>query len=115
MPAYILKKYTYEDYKHWEGDWELIDEIPQAMTPSPVGKHQFVMGRIIYELNKKLDEINCNKCFVLGEIDYIISDELVYPNEKKVIFNENEIQKIQINSPYGKIEFESKNIFKGLN
>ena len=168
MPAYVIEKYTYEDYKKWEGDWELIDGIPQAMAPSPVGKHQFIMGRIIYELNKKLDEINCNKCFVLGEIDYIISDEtilkpdvalvfdklptfiketpiaifeiispstklrdeitkktiyqkagvknlfLVYPDEKKVIFNNKEIKKIEINSPCGKIEFESKEIFKGL-
>ena len=169
MPAYVLEKYTYEDYKLWEGEWELIDGIPQAMAPSPVGKHQFIMGKIIYNLNKKLDELECNKCFVLGEIDYIISDEtvlkpdvalvcgklptfirkppiaifeiispstklrdeitkktiyqkvgvknlfLVYPDEKKVIFNDKEIEKIKINSPCGKIEFNAKEIFKGLN
>lgn len=26
-----LPKYTYEDYKHWEGKWELIHDIPYAM------------------------------------------------------------------------------------
>ena len=168
MPAYVLEKYTYEDYKHWEGDWELIDGIPQAMAPSPALKHQFIMGKIIYNLNKKLDELECNKCFVLGETDYIISDDtvlkpdvalvcgklptfikkppiaifeiispstklrdeitkktiykkagvknlfLVYPDEKKVIFNDKEIEKIQIDSPCGAIEFDAKEIFKGL-
>ena len=46
MPAYVLEKYTYEDYRHWEGDWELIDGIPQAMAPSPALKHQFIMMKI---------------------------------------------------------------------
>ena len=168
MPAYVIEKYTYDDYKEWEGDWELIDGIPQAMAPSPIGKHQFIMMRIGHLMNKKLDEMNCNKCFVLGEIDYIISDEtilkpdvvlvcgklpvfiketplaifeiiststklrdeitkksiyqkagvknffLVYPDEKRVIFNNNEIEKIEINTPCGKIEFNVKDIFKGL-
>jgi len=164
----IIEKYSYEDYRLWEGDWELIDGIPQAMAPSPVGKHQFIMSRIIYELNKKLEELNCHKCFVLGEIDYIISDDtvlkpdvalvcgklptyikeapiaifeiispstklrdeitkkeiykkagvknyfLVYPDEKKVIKNDKKIEKIEFNTPCGEIEFETKDIFKGL-
>ena len=168
MRALVLETYTYDDYKQWEGDWELIYGHPYAMAPSPIGKHQFIMGRIIYQLNKNLDELECNKCFVLGEIDYIISNDtvlkpdvalvcgelpkfiqkppvaifeiispstklrdettkkeiyenqgiklfLVYPDEKKVIFDEKEIKKIEINTPCGKIEFESKDIFKGLN
>ncbi len=167
MPALVLETYTYDDYKNWEGDWELIYGHPFAMAPSPVGKHQFIMGRLIYQLNKILDEKECNKCFVLGEIDYIISDNtvlkpdvalvcgklpkfikkppvaifeiispatklrdeitkkeiyekngvklfLVYPDEKKVVFNEKETEKIEINTPCGKIAFDSKEIFKGL-
>jgi len=169
MPALVLETYTYDDYKHWEGDWELIYGHPYAIAPSPVGKHQFVIGRIIYQLNKKLEELDCNKCFVLGEIDYIISNDtvlkpdvalvcgklpkfittppiaifeiispstklrdeitkkeiyekkgvknlfLVYPDEKKVIFKDKEIKTIKIDIPCGKIEFEKKEIFKGLN
>jgi len=168
MPTLVLETYTYDDYKHWEGDWELIYGHPYAMAPSPVGKHQFVMGRIIYQLNKKLEELDCSKCFVLGEIDYIISNDtvlkpdvalvcgklpkfitnppvaifeiispstklrdeitkkeiyeqkgvknlfLVYPDEKKVIFKDKEIKKIEIDTPCGKIEFNTKEIFKGL-
>ncbi len=168
MAALVLETYTYDDYKNWQGEWELIYGHPYAMAPSPVGKHQFIMGRIIYQLNKHLDELECNECFVLGEIDYIISNDtilkpdvalvcgelpkfiqkppvaifeiispstklrdeitkkeiyekqgvklfLVYPDEKKVIYKEKEIEKIEIDTPCGKIEFESKEIFKGLN
>jgi len=169
MAAMLLETYTYDDYKKWEGDWELIYGHPYAMAPSPLGKHQFIMGRIIYNLNKNLDELDCNKCFVLGEIDYIISNDtvlkpdvalvcgklpkyiekppiaifeiispstklrdeivkkeiykkegvkylyLVYPDEKKIIFNDKEIEKIEIVSPCGKIEFNKSEIFKGLN
>ena len=32
--------YTYDDYIHWEGDWELIDGIAYAMAPSPLKSHQ---------------------------------------------------------------------------
>ncbi len=35
-----MPRYTIDDYKLWEGDWELIDGIPFAMTPSPFGKYQ---------------------------------------------------------------------------
>ncbi len=28
----ILPHYTYEDYCHWKGRWELIDGIPYAMS-----------------------------------------------------------------------------------
>lgn len=168
MAALVLETYTYNDYKNWEGDWELIYGHPYAMAPSPVGKHQFIMGRIIYQLNKILDEKECNSCYVLGEIDYIVSNDtilkpdvalvcgklpkfikkpplcvfeiispstklrdeitkkeiyeknkvklfLVYPDEKKVIYNEKEIQKIEIDTPCGKIEFNKEEIFKGLN
>ncbi|TCK06622.1 hypothetical protein [Phorcysia thermohydrogeniphila] len=32
-----LPHYTYEDYKHWEGKWELIEGIPYAMCPPLLG------------------------------------------------------------------------------
>jgi len=33
--AQLLPRYTYEDYKLWEGDWELLEGVPSAMAPSP--------------------------------------------------------------------------------
>jgi len=35
MLAEVFEKYTYEDYKRWKGDWELIEGFPFAMAPLP--------------------------------------------------------------------------------
>ena len=76
MPNLIyLEHYCYDDYKHWEGSWELIDGQPYAMTPSPNIKHQ----RLAYQIARILGNqiANCNDCEVLGEVDYKISNDTV--------------------------------------
>jgi len=65
--------YTYDDYKLWEGDWELFDGIAVAMSPAHMRKHQGLASFIITELNNQLDE--CPNCEVLGEVDYKVSDD----------------------------------------
>ena len=37
---YAIETYTYEDYKLWKGDWELVNGLPLAMSPSPTREHQ---------------------------------------------------------------------------
>lgn len=66
--------YTYEDYKRWEGDWELIDGVPYAMAPAPVKKHQFLASKIVVELSNTLE---CENCEVLVEVDYKVNEETV--------------------------------------
>ena len=34
-----LPHYVYDDYRQWEGRWELIEGIPYAMTPAPGFEH----------------------------------------------------------------------------
>jgi len=85
MATLVFEKYTYEDYKMWDGKWELIEGIPQAMAPSPVGEHQYILTRISYNLNKQLEELNCTKCFVLVETDYIVSDDTVLKPDVSLI------------------------------
>lgn len=67
--------YTYNDYKLWEGDWELYNGIAIAMSPAPMRKHQSIASQIITEFNNQLD--SCQKCEVLGQIDYKISDDTI--------------------------------------
>jgi Uma2 family endonuclease len=77
--------YTIEDYQQWEGDWELWYGIPvalgdrsaKAMTPSPFGKHQWLAGQLAFKLNSQLQKIGCDECFVLQELDWVISEDLV--------------------------------------
>ncbi|NPA51584.1 MAG: Uma2 family endonuclease, partial [Aquificae bacterium] len=53
LPKY-LPHYTYEDYKNWEGRWELIDGVPYAMSPAPAPKHQIVSNKIATQLEINL-------------------------------------------------------------
>lgn len=74
MPALAqnIEYYTYDDYKEWEGEWELIDGVAYAMSPAPMKKHQGLASAIISMLYPQLEE--CPQCEVLGEIDYKIND-----------------------------------------
>jgi len=88
MPAIKLEylpRYTIKDYNLWEGDWELIKGVPFAMAPSPVKKHQQIIGYIWNEMNKNLD---CPKCEVTIDTDYIIDDETVLRPDVALVCND---------------------------
>lgn len=72
-----LPHYTYEDYLHWEGQWELIDGIPYAMSPAPVPEHQWVTGNLHAEFRAALKKSSCG-CKVYQPIDYKLSDDTVF-------------------------------------
>ena len=73
--ARVIEHYTYDDYKQWEGEWELIDGVPLSMSPAPMRIHQSLATVIISELYNQLEE--CIECEVLGEIDYKVSDDTI--------------------------------------
>jgi Uma2 family endonuclease len=77
--------YTYEDYKNWKGDWELIEGVPFAMSPSPTVKHQLVVSRIVYILNRELKKADCKGCLVLPEIDWIVKFNTVVRPDVAVV------------------------------
>ena len=82
-----VETYTYEDYKKWEGDWELIDGVPLAMTPSPISIHQIISGKFYKELEEIIDE--CEDCFVMIEEDYIVKEDTVLKPDVAVVCNED--------------------------
>ncbi len=67
--------YTYADYTQWEGDWELIEGVPVAMSPAPSVEHQSLASEIIRQLGNQLE--GCFPCRVLGEVDYKVEEETV--------------------------------------
>ena len=90
-----IEYYTYQDYKKWEGRWELIDGIPLAMAPASLPTHQFIANQISFQLNKQLDK--CIDCSVLGEVDYKINEETILrPN---VVFTCEKLNKPFIVTP----------------
>ena len=74
MPPFAqnIEYYTYDDYKQWEGEWELIDGVAYAMAPAPMKKHQSIATEMIYNLRAQIE--HCPKCEVLREIDYKVDD-----------------------------------------
>ena len=76
IKAKHLPRYTVDDYKQWEGDWELIEGTAYAMAPSPLGKHQKVAFEIGRQIANQLEK--CDKdCKVYPELDWIISEDTV--------------------------------------
>ncbi|GAB7388755.1 Uma2 family endonuclease [Bacillaceae bacterium] len=52
------KRYTYEDWKTWEGRWELIEGKAYNMTPAP-STHQFAVGELFFALRSYFQNKNC--------------------------------------------------------
>jgi Uma2 family endonuclease len=70
-----LERYTYSDYAQWKGRWELYDGAPISLSPSPVIKHQLIVGNIMRELTTSTD--NCDTCMALYGVDWKISETTV--------------------------------------
>lgn len=73
----ILPHYTYDDWVHWEGKWELIEGHPIAMSPTPIPEHQRVAAEFRTELMLALRKSNCKKCRAYDPIDYKISSDTI--------------------------------------
>ncbi len=76
--------YTIDDYRHWEGEWELWKGTAVAMTPSVFGGHANSHTRIGAALLAAIDEANCN-AVVLTEIDWIVSSDTVLRPDVTVV------------------------------
>ncbi|NPA11421.1 MAG: Uma2 family endonuclease [Epsilonproteobacteria bacterium] len=62
-----IEYYTYEDYKHWEGDWELIRRHPISLAQNYTIKHQLILQAITYQL---MDI--CKDCFGYPMVNWVI-------------------------------------------
>lgn len=78
-----IPHYTIEDYLLWEGNWELINGIPYAMTPAPVIKHQRISQKIARLLDEQLDE--CQNCHALLPVDWRIKEDTVVQPDNLVV------------------------------
>jgi Uma2 family endonuclease len=89
LPRELLPSYTYEDYKNWEGRWELIEGIPFALA-SPTFLHQRVAAKLIRFIDEALEK-GCENCAVVPDTDYIVNEQTVLrPNIAVVCNNEGE-------------------------
>jgi len=92
-----LPHYTYDEYKMWEGRWELIYGIPYAMSPSPIYRHQDISGKIFLELNEKLK--GCTNCTSVLATDWIISNDTTVCPDNFIVCDMNENDKFITKTP----------------
>lgn len=79
-----LPHYTYDDYLHWEGRWELIEGIPYAMSPSPGPAQQEINGRLWAIFDAAL-RLSYDKCEVYLPIDWKIKEDTVVQPDLSVV------------------------------
>ncbi len=81
-----LQHYTYEDYKMWEGNWELYEGYPVAMSPAPMINHQVLASDILFQLKSSVGD--CERCVVIGETDYKLADDTILRPDVVLICDE---------------------------
>jgi Uma2 family endonuclease len=82
----ILPHYTYSEYEQWEGQWELIEGIPYAMSPSPIPAHQRIAARLTTEFSVQLR--SCPGCTVYQPLDYRIADDTILQPDMLIVCQE---------------------------
>ena len=72
------------DYCQWEGQWELIDGIPYAMSPMPIPIHQRVNGNLYARFEAALKKA-CKECKAYLPIDWKIFDNTIVQPDLLVV------------------------------
>jgi Uma2 family endonuclease len=79
-----IPHYTWDDYRLWEGDWELWKGIAVSMSPGPFGPHQSLARKITRLLEDALLSATC--CAeVVPELDWIVTNDTVIRPDVMVI------------------------------
>lgn len=70
-----VPRYTVDDYRLWEGDWELWDGLAVSMSPSPFANHGQCLVNVASLLSNALKAIPpCREiAHVVAEVDWNIS------------------------------------------
>ncbi len=78
-----LPHYTYENYKEWEDNWELIYGVAYNMSPAPMIKHQSISNKIAWQLQELFRE--CETCQSLLPVDWKIDEDTIVQPDNLVI------------------------------
>ena len=88
----LLPRYSYDDYIHWEGDWELIEGIPVSMAPAPMRIHQQIASELFFAFKQELKE-EC-ECEVLYETDWKLSNDTVLRPDIVLVCDDDNVRYI---------------------
>lgn len=97
MPAVpYIPRYKIEDYLLWEGDWELWDGVPVAMSPSPNLRHQRLSRKIALMVDPQLEEELCQgNCELFYETDWHVDAATVVRPDLLVACGEDDSEYVE--------------------
>jgi Uma2 family endonuclease len=86
-PTSIIPKYTYQDYKNWKEDWELIDGYPWSLMPAAGWNHNVTQSNAVFQGKKSLlSNSNCN-CWIVSKLDWKINNDTILRPDMMIICN----------------------------
>ena len=77
--------YTADDYRRWQGDWELWDGAAVDMSPSPGFEHQNAATRLASKILQQLEASDTCECTVVCELDWQVSHTTVVRPDVSVL------------------------------
>jgi len=83
VPKY-LPHYTVVDYRLWQGNWQLIDGVAVAMSPSPFGPHERIISRLSRMIGNAIDAKHL-PCEVYTALDWIMNESTVVRPDLMVV------------------------------
>lgn len=81
-------RYTYNDYKNWKEDWELVNGYPMQLLPSAIWKHSQALSRCNFQVEKSLEQNENCSCNVFIELDWKVNDYTVLRPDLMVVCDE---------------------------
>ncbi|GEM56621.1 hypothetical protein B0A58_15055 [Flavobacterium branchiophilum NBRC 15030 = ATCC 35035] len=78
-------RYTYNDYKNWKEDWELVNGYPYQLLPSASPKHNLSIINFIVQGKNSLKQNNDCNCLLFSELDWKINEENVVRPDMMVV------------------------------
>ena len=103
-----IPRYTYDDYKQWKDDWELIDGLPYSMSPSAIAKHQKIAGELFFQIKTRLNEDKCRDlCTPYYELDWVINENTIVRPDIAVVCGEKPVDFISL-APFLIVEILSE-------
>ncbi len=81
-------RYTYNDYKNWKEDWELIDGYPMQSQPSAIWKHSQTLSRCNFQVLQSLEKNKECTCNTFIELDWKINDFTVVRPDLMIVCEE---------------------------
>lgn len=78
-------RYTADNYRSWDGEWELWDGVAVNMSPSPTFDLQAIATSLAAELRSQVRNGDGCHCTVVTELDWQIGDATVVRPDVSVL------------------------------